>query len=160
MKYIRKIVTLTLALMLGVLPLCAPCAVAESSFNKNEWIVLEQGDVIYKDAALTREWATVPYRMLLKLAAVREDVGAIKSGRKVGYVSLTKATHLSGGDTIVAKKNTYAFQKPNTNSKSVKIPKGTEFELVAVAGNCAKVTKNGVTAYVNIKHCKLASSAD
>lgn len=158
MKYLRKIGILVLALVLGVMPLCAPAALAETDFVKNEWVVLSANDMIYKDAALTKEFGTAPSRMLVKLFAVRDGVGAIVNGRKVGYVSLKTVSHLSASDKLVTKKNTLAFKKPNTNSKSVQVPKGTEFELEAVAGNCAKVVKNGVTAYISIKHCKLMSA--
>ena len=52
----------------------------------------------------------------------------------------------------VARINTYVFQRPDTNSAYVKVGAGTGMYLLAVSGNIAKVKKNGVVGYTNLKH--------
>lgn len=56
--------------------------------------------------------------------------------------------------------NAYAFKKPDTDSASVKLKRGTKLSVLAVSGEWAKVEKDGKTAYMLVKYLQKLSAAE
>ena len=152
MKYLCRAGILALALLLAIMPLAA----AESEFKKGEWVVLEPGEKLYKDLSFTNVWGEAPYYMTVKLAAVGDGIAAVRNGKKIGFLSLEKVTHLREGDALVTERKTRAYKKPSKKSKSIRVPINLVVDFVAISGDCVMVTKNGVTAFMNMNDLSFA----
>ena len=54
--------------------------------------------------------------------------------------------------TAIVNANTKVYQKASTSSKSLKVKKGTEVEVIATKGVWAQVERNGIQAYIKLKY--------
>ena len=160
MKYVRKIAVVILSLLIAVSALIvAPMAMAEVGFQENDWVMLQPGEVVYKDAGLKKKIAETSNYVLVKLAAVQGDVAAVRSGGKTAFISLQYASHLREGDALVTNCNTKIYEELSTKSKSEAIKKNKKVEFVSISGDSVKVRHNGMEGYMNIKHLNFVSDS-
>lgn len=160
MKYVRKIAVVTLSLLMAVLSMiAAPAAMAEDNFNESDWVMLQPGEAVYKDAHLQQELTELTDYKLVKLAAVKDDVAAVRGGGKTVFISLRYASHLHEGDKLVANCKTSIYEEPNTKSRSETVQINDKVEFVSISGDCVKVRHDGMEGYMYIKHLDFVSDS-
>ena len=139
------------ALVAAVMLLASmPCSALAESFSA---VVTAKSMYVAADAKGKKILGKLPKNTVVTVKSFTGDVAQIKYQGKSGYAKISDlATVDSVAEKAVTTVNTYAYKKPNVNSKSVKVKAGTKLNVLATKGKVAMVEKNGVVCYMYRKH--------
>lgn len=153
-----------IALVCAALLLCAVPAGAETTRSGvptriDDWLIVQTGATIYRDPALTKPWMRLPGCIVKGCYDLGNGCAGVSNGKRLGYMKSEDLSKLSKGVGLYAARNTRAYQGPSLKSRWIKVPQGTDVELVALRGSCAEVQMNGKIAYMYIGHLRPIGTA-
>ena len=137
--------------MAAILLLAAmPCSALAASFSA---IVTSKSMNVVANVNGKKVTSKLPKNTIVTVMDYADGVARIKYRGYTAYAKVDDmVTVASIAKKAVANVNTYAFQKPSLKSAHTKVKAGTEVYVLATKGNAAKVEKNGVIAYMYLKH--------
>lgn len=138
----------------------APEAAANAVLTiQRAYEVTSEATMVYHDGAFTKPWGTLPAGTLVKVDRLSSGFVTVNVRGHIGYIADTATRPLQYGDRMYATRNTRVYQRPNTKSKYIEIPSGTDVIFEAMSGTCVQVQRNGVRGYMTIRHLGFLSES-
>ena len=166
--FLRKTARLC-ALLAAVLTLCAlPAALADSEFQA---VVSADSMKVYAQFSPYEYLGALPTGTVVTVKAYSGEIALISYGGRTGIARISDMAPLSQSDTteqdpatvneqtVVATRDTRVFKKASTSSSYTSVKAGASMRLLAVNGNCAKVSYKGKVGYVVYSHLGESGSA-
>lgn len=119
--------------------------------------IVTGGDLnVYRDPYLTKFWGTVEVNTEVTINMTIGGVSQITLNGKTGYCESDAVVEKQEAmpETTVTKttRATRVYRSPNLRSQYVNVPAGTELEVIAIQGSCAKVRKGSKIGYTYAGH--------
>ena len=141
-------ILLILALMLAAMPTTA--FAAASNFSA---IVKSGGMKVYRDAGLKKYWGKVPKNTVVTVKTYSNGVAKVSYRGRVGYAEVEDMDAVeSVAKKAITSRKTRVYKTASTKSASVAVKKGLAVNVLATSGNCARIERNGVVAYIRKDH--------
>ena len=138
----RLLAALLAALLM--LSIAAP-AVAET-FSA---IVTSDSMMVYGDAAMTARLGALGKNTVVRVDSYSGSSAHIIYQGRAGYAAVSDMKNVADvAKKAIVNTRTRVYQSASTSSASVVLPVGFELNIVATAGQCAMVEKNGVIGYM------------
>lgn len=116
-------------------------------------IVTSKNMGLYADQACTWKIDTLPMTTIVSVSSYENGVAKISIGDREGYAAVKDMKALSDlAKPAEINVNTYVFQQPKLDSRSMKVKKGMKVNLLATSGEWAMVENAGIVAYMNLAH--------
>ena len=151
----KRIVALACAALL----LCAVPAEAGALTRTDDWVIVQSGAAVYRDPELAKPWTLLTGCIVKRCYDLGNGRSAVSNGKRMGYMKSSDLSKLTDGIRLYAGCNTRAYQAPSLKSRWIKVPQGTDVELIALKGSCAMVQRDGKTAYMYIGHLRPIGTA-
>ena len=148
---------LAFAMVLCLLPVCAPAALAENYAAA----VYSDSLPVYADPYCTQKVADLGKYTAFTVTGVNGEVARISYG---GYTLYTAAAGIRSVEEFAkpaqANQNTYVFESANIASRRIAIGAGARFNLLATNGSWAMIENAGIVGYTNKNHVSLVQAED
>lgn len=119
-------------------------------------IVTSKSMKVYVDEALSWNIGSLPITTVVTVQSYEGDVAKISVNGREGYAAVCDMEAIAKlAKPAQFKCNSYVFQKASLSSKSMKVKKGMQVNLLATSGQWAMVENGGVVAYTNKEHLTL-----
>ena len=151
----RKLPVLALALTLLLF------AVPALSESEAQAVVSVDSMDVYAEEAPHARLGALPRGTVVTVTARSGEAALIRYN---GYTGVARASELSAVEsaapqaqaaeatTMVTNRETRIYKKASKSSGSTKVPAGASVEVLAVNGNCARVSRNGKVGYMVYSH--------
>lgn len=151
---------LALVLALVLLLASVPAVQAAGSFQAVVSVELMK---VYAQKAPHELLGALPQGTVVTVESYSGNAAVISYNGKKGIAKVSDMTRLSDegagqqetaqpGTTMVANRETRIFRKASTSSKYATVASGTQVQVLAVKGNCAKVSYAGSVGYMVYSH--------
>ena len=155
--YRKPSMLLAALLVLALLSAMAPAALAEGSFKA---VVSVDSMRVYAQTSPYSYLGSLSKGTEVTVKAYSGGVALISYNGKTGLAQVsdlartteTSDTETTQGRAVVATQKTRIYKKPRTSSSYKTVEAGTSVLLLAVNGNCAKVSRDGKVGYMLYSH--------
>ena len=105
------------------------------------------------DARGSQVLGKLPKNTIVTVTDYADGVAKIRYQGRTGYARISDMAAVESiAEKAVAGMDTRVYQKPNKNSKSLKLKEGTSVYVLAVKNGVAMVERDGAVGYVDRKH--------
>ena len=161
---------LTVLLALALLLTAFPAAMAAGGFQA---VVAVDSMKVYSAEAPYSFLGTLPKGTVVTVEAYSGSAALINSNGRTGIVQVSDLDAVSADSEqpqesqvetaptpVVALRTTRIYRKASTSSRYAIVKAGTEMQLLAVKGACAKVSRNGQVGYAVYSHLGTAEQIE
>lgn len=156
----KPTILLAALLMLALLAAAAPAALAEGSFQAvvsvdSMKVYAQEAPYTYLGALSRGTEVTVVAwsgRAALIQYGGRTGIAQVSDLTRVAATAQAETTETALNKPMVATRDTRIYKKADTSSSYKKVKAGTSIQLLAVNGNCAKISRNGKVGYMLYSH--------
>ena len=146
-RMMRAVMVKVAAVLLLVI---LPCSALADGFSA---IVTSDGMYVAADPYGQNVLGKLDKNTVVTVTDYADGIAKISYKGHTGYARVSDMTAVDSIATqAITITDTYAFQKPSTKSKKVKVKQGTIVNVLATQGSAAMVEKDGVVAYMYVPH--------